>query len=290
MAFLRACLCLLVLGVPLGAPASAAERIVSLGGSVTEILYALGIEDRIVAVDTTSLYPAEATELPQVGYLRQLSAEPILGLEPDLVIGTTDAGPPPVLEQIGSVGTRVVLVEDLPTPEGTVAKIRAVAEAVGEAEKGNALADSVAAEFAALEERLGSLTERPRVLFLLTASGTAPLAAGSETAAQGIIELAGGQNAIVGYSSYKPLSPEAAATLDPDLLLISDHGLAGLGGMEGLAARPDLGLMPAVQDGRVMVMETNLLLGFGPRAPQAAELLARRLHPTLLGQKDSGAQ
>lgn len=286
MAVLRACLCLLLLS----APASAAERIVSLGGSVTEILYALGVGGRIVAVDTTSLYPSVATELPQVGYLRQLSAEPILGLEPDLVVGTTDAGPPPVLEQIASVGTPVVLIEDLPTPEGTVAKIRAVAEAVGEEEKGALLADSVTAEFAVLEERLGGVAERPRVLFLLTASGTAPLAAGDGTAAQGIIELAGGQNAIVGYSSYKPLSPEAAATLDPDWVLISDHGLAGLGGMEGLAARPDLGMMPAVREGRVMVMDANLLLGFGPRAPQAAEALARRLHPTLLGQKDSGAQ
>ncbi len=279
MTLLRA-FCLLLL---LSAPVSAAERIVSLGGSITEILFALGLSDRVVAIDSTSLYPPAVAGLPDVGYLRQLSAEPILSLAPDLVLGTEDAGPAAVIEQIAAVGTPVVLVADVPTPEGVLQKIRAVAAAVGEPAAGEALAEGVAAEFAALESRLADLGDRPAVLFLLSASSGAPLAAGYDTAAEGIIALAGGRNAIEGYGGYKPLSPEVAATIDPALVLISAHGLAMLGGMEALQSRPDLGLMPAVREGRVMVMEANLLLGFGPRAPEAARTLAAALHPALRG-------
>lgn len=260
-------------------PAVAAERIISLGGSVTEILYALGQEEHIVAVDSTSLYPPAAQSLPNVGYLRQLSAEPILSLAPDLVLGTEDAGPKTTLEQIAAIGVPVALIEDQPTVAGVVAKIESVAAAIGQEEAGRALAEKTEAEFAAIAAVLEQSEERPGVLFLLSVADGGAMAAGGDTAADGLIALAGGSNVITGYNGYKPLSPEAAAQLDPAVVIVSAHGLDQFGGLEALAARPDLGLIPAVREGRVLVIDANLLLGFGPRAPEAVRTLAVALHP-----------
>lgn len=265
----------------LAGQAAAAERIVSIGGSVTEILYALGLGDRIIAVDTTSLYPEAALALPKVGYMRTLAAEPIVALAPDLVVTVDHAGPRQVLDQVAAAGFSVVSVSDGYDAPGVIQKIDEVAAAVGEPEAGAALAAKVTADL----DRLAAIVKRapshPSVLFILTASSGAPLAAGTATAADGIIALAGGRNAVQGYEGYKPLSPEAAIDIDPDLVLISQHGLELLGGLDGLVARPDLGLLPAVREGRVMVMDANYLLGFGPRAAAAAAELAQRLHPTL---------
>jgi iron complex transport system substrate-binding protein len=262
-------------------PAAAADRIVSIGGSVTEILFALGLGDRIIATDTTSSYPAEANALPKVGYMRTLAAEPIVSLAPDLVIAVDHAGPRTILDQIAAAGVRLAVVPDEPTAAGVADKIDKVAAAVGIEVRGRELSQGVAIEFARLDAILAQDHARPSVLYILSVSGGAPLAAGQETAAEGVIALAGGRNAVQGYDGYKPLSPEAALTLDPDLVVIASHAVPLLGGLEGLAKRPDLGLIPAVKAGRVVAMDANYLLGFGPRAAQAARELAAQLHPAL---------
>ena len=280
-------LLLLALAAPLAAPwtsAGAAERIVSLGGSITEILYDLGFGDQIIAVDSTSLFPAEAREKPDVGYLRQLAAEPIVALGPTLVIGTEAAGPPVVIEQLEGAGLRLVLAPDEFSVAGALHKIAIVAAAVGRPAEGQALADAVEARFQQLEAKLAPIPARPSVLFLLAASKGAPMAAGQNTAADAMIAIAGGRNAVQGVESYKNLSPEAAIGLDPALVVIAEHALLTLGGIEALQARSDLGLIPAIREGRILVIDANLLLGFGPRSAEGAWELAKRLHPVLLGQ------
>jgi len=257
------------------------DRIVSVGGSITEIVYALGAGDRIVAADTTSVYPAETAELPKVGYMRQIAAEPILALDPDLIIASEDAGPPAVLEQIAAAGVPLTIVVETPDADGVVAKIRQIAAALGRDEEGEALAAETAQNFQSLADVLAPISARPSVLFLLGFADNAPMAAGSNTAADGIIALAGGSNAISGYDGYKPLSPETAATLDPAIVVVSAHSVDMAGGLDALKARPDLGAIPAVQEGRILVMDANYLLGFGPRSPDAARELASQLHPGL---------
>ena len=122
------------------------KRVVVAGGDLTEIVYALHAEDRIVGVDTTSLYPPAARERPDVGYLRQLSAEGILSLSPDLVLTTVSAGPPAVLEQIRSAGTPLEILPETFTAEGVVAKIVGVEKALGLPDQG--LSQAVRADFA----------------------------------------------------------------------------------------------------------------------------------------------
>lgn len=262
--------------------AAAAERIVSIGGSVTEIVYALGAGGAIVAADTTSVHPGATAALPKVGYMRQIAAEPILALKPDLVLVSADAGPASVLEQIAAAGVPVTIVPETPNPAGVIEKIRHVAAAIGRQAAGEALIDEVEQGFETLASALASAHDRPTVLYLLAFTDNAPMAAGSGTAADGIIALAGGSNAVTGYDGYKPLSPEAAAMLDPALVVVSSHGIAMAGGIEAMQNRPDLGAIPAVRQGRILVMDANYLLGFGPRAAQAARDLAARLHPNLV--------
>jgi iron complex transport system substrate-binding protein len=265
-----------------GGASARADGIVSIGGAVTEIVYALGQQDRLLAIDSTSLYPAAAGALPNVGYMRQLSAEPILALGPDLVLAAEDAGPPAAFDQLRDAGVPVVTVPDDYAPGGVLAKIDTVAAALGVEAAGEALRRKVAAELQAVEQAYAQVTQRPRVLFLLTVSKSrTPVAAGRDTSAAGIIALAGGVNAIDAVESYKPLSPEAAVAAAPDVLLIGERSLDLLGGMEGLLSVPEIALTPAGKEGRVVVMDTLLLLGFGPRTGQAVATLGKQLHPSV---------
>jgi iron complex transport system substrate-binding protein len=272
-------LCLLGFAAP--ALADSPERVVSVGGALTEIVYALGAGETLVAVDTTSTYPPAADELPDVGYMRQLAAEPILALEPDLVLLVEDSGPPEVVAQLEAAGVRIERVPDTPTLDGVREKVSRVAVALERPERGETLLAEIEAQRQAVATRLAELETHPRVLFLLSVGQGAPLAAGRETSAAGIVELAGGRNALGDFTGYKPLSPEAAVAAEPDVVLVTERSLGLLGGKQALLARPELAATPAAAEGRLIAMDALLLLGFGPRTPQAMAELAEALHPGL---------
>lgn len=253
------------------------QRVVVAGGDLTEIVYALHAEDRIAGVDTTSLYPPAARERPDVGYLRQLSAEGILSLSPDLVLTTVSAGPPAVLEQIRSAGTPLEILPESFTAEGVVAKIEGVEKALGLPDQG--LSQAVRADFATVADAVAKVPSKPRVLFVLSITNGAPLGGGSHTAADGMIRLAGGTNAVGEVERYKPLSPEAVAAAAPDLVVIASHAVEPNGGVEKIAALPVFAETPAAKAGRIIAMDSLYLLGFGPRTPQAARDLAIAIHP-----------
>ncbi|WP_051432047.1 heme/hemin ABC transporter substrate-binding protein [Rhodovibrio salinarum] len=266
-------------------------HVVSVGGAITEIVYALGAADRLVAVDSTSLYPSAARELPDVGYMRQLSAEPILALAPTLVLAAADAGPETALDQLRTAGVEVIRVPDHVTPDGVVEKVRTVAAALDVGERGADLAKRLERQFQQLEQSLQKVTKSPRVLLLLAVGRGTPMAAGSGTAADGIIALAHGRNAIEGVSGYKPLSREAVVAAQPDVFLTTKRTIAQFGGREQLLARPELAATEAGRAERLVVMDGLLLLGFGPRTPEAAARLAEALHgglemPALTGVSD----
>ena len=128
------------------------SRIVSIGGAVTETIYALGLEGRIVGVDTTSLYPAEALKrAPNVGYMRALSAEGILSLKPSWVIAIDGSGPPAALKLVSDAGVPLTMIHDDPSPDGVAAKIETIGKLLGAEEKAAALANETRARFALVE-------------------------------------------------------------------------------------------------------------------------------------------
>jgi len=263
---------------PLSAAASA-ERIVSVGGGATEIVYALGAGDRLVAVDSTSTWPAAAAALPRVGYMRQLAAEGVLSMRPDVVVATSDAGPAPALAQLRTAGVRVTLLPAERSFDALLESVRLVAAAIGREAAGGQLQARLRAEWAATQAQVAARGGSPRVLFVLAHGGSAgALVSGEGTAADAMIRLAGGRNALAGFSGYKPLTAEAGVTAAPEVILVTAESVAVLGGAEKLLQHPGLALTPAGRAGRVVSFEALYLLGFGPRLPAAVRDLADRIH------------
>ncbi|GGD17125.1 heme/hemin ABC transporter substrate-binding protein [Pyruvatibacter mobilis] len=263
---------------PHAVAAEAPERIISVGGAVTETLFALGLGDRIVAVDSTSLYPAEATALPQVGYLRQLSSEGVLAQRPDMVLLGEGAGPASAVEQITNSGLAVENIAIGWSPESVTTMIRKVGDATGAGDRAGTLADSVAADFAALADAVPQ-EDGPTVLLVISAGAGPLLGAGTHTAAEVAISLAGGRLALPTLEGYKPLSLEPVLAADPDYIIVPSHVVEILGGMDGLRELDVIAETNAGRNGRIIIADSLYLLGFGPRAPQAAADLARIFHP-----------
>ncbi|WP_244645309.1 heme/hemin ABC transporter substrate-binding protein [Salinarimonas ramus] len=264
---------------PGAAFAAEEERLVVAGGVLTEILYALGAQDRIVGVDTTSLHPPRALEEhPDIGYLRALSAEGVLSLAPDRVLATDAAGPADALDLIRQAGVDVEILREEPTEAGVLARIREVGALVEAEEAARALADEVAAGFAALAQARATIEAPVRVLFVLSLQNGRAMVGGAGTSADAIITLAGGENAVSGVDGYKPVTDEAIIAAAPDVILSigrGDHALSP----DDVFALPAFAMTPAAAERRLVTMDGLALLGFGPRTPQAAAELMKILHP-----------
>ncbi|MET4675435.1 MULTISPECIES: heme/hemin ABC transporter substrate-binding protein [unclassified Luteibacter] len=257
--------------------ANAASRIVALGGDVTETLYAIHAEGNLVAVDSTSTWPVAATLLPQVGYVRQLSAEGVLALRPDLIVATHDAGPPTAMAQLREAGVRIASLPASRTPEDIVAKIRGVGALTGHAAEAEALARSVTRTFATLSAAVDAMPQHPRAVFLMSTGQGSPMAAGAETAADRALVLAGARNVATGIDGYKAVSPEALVAMAPDVIVLMQEREAAVGGIAGVLALPGVADTPAGKARRVYFVPGQALLGFGPRTAGEALALQRRL-------------
>ncbi|MCE7998209.1 MAG: ABC transporter substrate-binding protein [Rhodobiaceae bacterium] len=260
------------------AQARSYSRIVSVGGAVTETLFALGLGDKLRAVDTTSTYPAQALQLPKVGYLRQLSAEGVLSMEPDLVLLSSEAGPAAAVDQLKSSGVPVAQVPVGRSVDGLGAMINAVGNATGFSEDARLLAGSVETHFSTLAGALPS-TAKKSVLLILSAGNGPLLGAGANTAASAIIDFAGGALAFPEMEGYKAISMEPVLAADPDWIVLPSHVCEALGGPEGVAKLDIVARTTAGAEGRVAIIDSHYLLGFGPRAPKAAADLATLLYP-----------
>ena len=253
-------------------------RVISLGGSVTEIVAALGAGDLLVARDSTSTYPESITELPDVGYIRALSPEGVLSLTPDLILAEDGAGPAEAVAVLQAGGIPFVVMPNSPTAQGVSDKISAVAAALGREEAGAMLSAQVTAGFAEAKARADAVTEPQTVLFVLTTQGGPIMAGGEESSAAGIIELAGGVNAATGFSGYKPITDEAVIAAAPDVILMMDREGDLAISNDDILSNPALASTPAAKSGRIIRMDGMLLLGFGPRTPKAALALNTALY------------
>lgn len=254
--------------------APARPRIVSVGGALTEIVYALQAQADLVGVDTTSLFPEAAQKLPSVGYARTLSAEGVLALAPTRVIATEDAGPPGVIRQLVSAGVDVSVLPARHRFEGLCERVQRVGELTGRGAEARALQQSLVQQWARVQAQVaGRAGKPPRVLFVLAHAPNQIMVAGADTSAQAMLDYVGARNVISGFSGYKPLTPEAVIAAQPELVLLTDQGLSAAGGVDGILRLPGLAHTPAGQQRRVLALEAMFLLGFGPRLPAAVAAL-----------------
>ena len=259
------------------------QRWVSSGGALSEWVVVLGGERKLVGVDTTSRHPASLTKLPSVGYQRQLAAEGILALRPDLLLGSEEMGPPPVLEQLAAAG---VHIERL-TARAELHSLQANLQRLGQL-----LGDEVVAQraFADYQARLQTQQqwveqaqrsqEAPGVLLLLGHAGGSPLVGGVDTAADWLINRAGGRN-LASHDGYKALSSEALLALDPQVVVVADRALEGDAARQALLQQnPALASTRAAREGRLLALDPTLLVGgLGPRVPDGLAMLAAGFYP-----------
>ncbi|MEK6669294.1 MAG: ABC transporter substrate-binding protein [Pseudomonadota bacterium] len=253
-------------------------RIVSVHGSLTEVVYLLDAQDQLVGTDTTSTHPQAAAHTPKVGYLRQLSAEGLLALRPQAVLGTDEAGPPIVLQQLAQAGVPLRLVQIHHRFQDVLDKVQLVGTVTQRTAAAQALSAQLQTQWAATRRRVQrSLPQAaPRVLFIM-AHGGAPMAAGSGTAAQAVIELVGARNALEGVRGFRPMNAESVAQARPDWVLTTHESVAATGGLARFWEQPGLAQTPANRRQRLISLDAMALLGFGPRLPATLDDLQRQL-------------
>lgn len=258
-----------------------ASRIITIGGSVTEIVFALGAGERVVARDSSSLYPLAVEDLASVGYIRRLSAEPVLALEPTLIITTEDVGPPEAVEQLEAAGVTMLIVPTAESIEGVIAKVEIIAQALDLQAAGAEIIETIQADYAAAQDLQTEMTTEPRVMFIYARGAGAVSVAGTNTGAETMIEMSGGANAVTAFEGYQPITAEAVVTAAPDVIMLMTRGLESLGGVDGLLEQPGIAQTPAGENRRVVAMDDLYLLGFSTRTGTAVLDLTYLLHEEL---------
>jgi iron complex transport system substrate-binding protein len=261
-------------------------RIVSIGGAITEILYALGFEDRVAGVDSTSLYPTQALrEKANVGYMRQLSAEGVLGLNPSLVLAMQGSGPRETIAILEAAKVPLVMVPETFTEQGLIDKIKLVGHAMGADLRAECLTKVVAGDLAQMRELRAKVTKPVRVMFVMSMLNGRAMAAGHKTAANEIINLSGAVNAIDSFEGYKIINDEAIVAAKPDVVLSIQRSRDSLDA-DAVYAHPAFAMTPVAANKAFISMDGLYLLGFGPRTAAAARDLSVKLYPALASQAE----
>ncbi len=246
----------------------APSALVTIGGSVTEIVYALGAGDAVIGRDTTSTYPPEALALPDIGYMRQLSPEGILSVNPSAIISIEGAGPPETMEVMEKADVDLAFVPEDYSRDGIIEKVTTIGTLLGLEEKARTLAGEIAAELDPILAKNAARTpdERKSAIFILSLRGGKVMGSGTGTAANGVIEAAGLENAFGDFAGYKTLSDEAVIEAAPDVILLMD-GAAGnhVPKNEDVAAQPALALTPAGEAMAIYRIDPVGMMNFGPR-------------------------
>lgn len=254
------------------------SRIVSIGGAVTEVLYALGVADKIVAVDSTSSFPDATKSKSNVGYMRALAPEGVLKVGPTLILAIEGSGPAEAVEILERASVPFVVVPEAKDAEGVLRKIRFIAEVAGVPAEGEKLANAVREDFTALGNALKGVKQHRKAAFILAMGSGSPIVGGTGTSADALFKLADVDNALSTVNGFKPASDEAMIVAAPDAVVVMserDHALSP----EKLFSMPSLASSPAAKTRNLIGLPGLYLLGFGPRTAHAARDLAAALYP-----------
>ena len=254
------------------------ERIVTIGGSITEIVYSLGGGKKIVGSDTSSVYPEAAKKTAKVGYWMRLSSEGILSLKPDLILASSQSKQPNVYAQLRDAGVKVVKIDDRPSVEGAIFKIQQIAKTIGKTRQSKRIINRIKKKAIQIKKRVAKKKGHPKILFIYARGTRTVMVGGVDSSADSMIVLTGGKNAASAVRGFKPIDPEWVIKASPDIVLMLDGGVQSLGGPKGVWSLPGVALTPAGKNKRLIQMDDLLLLGFGPRLGEALEQLHKKVH------------
>lgn len=259
------------------------ERWVIAGGSITELVYAIGAGNKVVGVDETTSYPEQTQALPHIGYWKQLSTEGILSLRPSTFVTWDDAEPKMVLRQLAQHNVKVISLPRTPaTFELMLKNIRTLAISLDKQKEAEALIDSLQSRLAEINAKNNQIKQKVKVMFFLSPGGGIPQVAGKTSVADAILHLAGGEN-IATHENYRIYSAEAIIAANPELIVITTQSQKtqadGLRAFEGLASVPGVSMTQAWKNQRIIEIDQSLILGMGPRIVDAVELLHQQFYP-----------
>lgn len=262
---------LLAAGLAGPAPAQAAPRTLVIGGTIAEIVVALGAEDQLVGRDSTSTVPESLLALPDIGPMVQISAEGALALAPELVLADPGTNPPSAVEVLKAAGVDYRIIPRVLSAEGVVERIATTAEILGREAEGARLIEKLRADLDEAAARTADLADEARipVLAVISLQGGKIMTGGEGATVDSLIRLAGGRNAGHGVSGYKVITDEAVVAAAPEVILISADAGGPYATRDEVLAHPALAQTPAAQAGRIVPMEGLLLLGFGLRTGEA---------------------
>ncbi|MFE2941339.1 hemin ABC transporter substrate-binding protein [Streptomyces sp. NPDC059255] len=259
------------------------DRIVPLTGSLSEIVFTLGLGKRVVARDITATFE-QAAKLPVVTRAHDVSAEGVLSLRPTLVLADTTTGPAEAIGQIRAAGIPLLVVAPAKSLGDVGRRIDAVAGALGATAAGTELKERTERRIAAVRKDIPAREggREPRVAFLyLRGSASVYLLGGADSGASSLLEAAGAVDA--GKESgltkdFTPITSEALAKAAPDAILVMTKGLASVDGVDGLVKIPGVAETPAGMDRRVISVEDGVLLNYGPRTDEVLKSIVEQLY------------
>lgn len=260
------------------------DRIVPLTGSLSEIVFTLGLGKHVVARDITATFE-QAAQLPVVTRAHDVSAESVLSLRPTLVIADTTTGPAEAVDQIRAAGVPLLVVKPAKSLADVGPRIDTVAAALGVKAAGTALKERTERRIAAVRKDIPARGKdgSPRVAFLyLRGSASVYLLGGAESGASSLLEAAGAVDA--GKASglrkdFTAITSEALAKAAPDAILVMTKGLESVGGPDGLVKIPGVAETPAGMDRRIVSVDDGVLLNYGPRTDEVLRSVVDQLYP-----------
>lgn len=254
------------------------SKIITIGGSISETVYALGKGELVIATDASTTFPPAVFKLPRVPYVRNLTSEGILSLGPTLILSSDDANPVSAVQQIRDAEVDMLLIEEEESLEGVINKLEIIGNILSEKEKANEIIEENKSNYALAKELRGTFPTKPTVMFVLAVrGGNSFMIGGKNTGASSMIELAGGKNAFDSFEGYKTATMESILAANPDFILVMQSRFEEIAA--GAKNTPGVNITTAVQKNQIIGMDGNLLLGFGPRFGSAILDLMKLIHP-----------
>jgi len=254
---------------------AAETRYISAGGSITEIMYELGLGDQVIAVDSSSYYPPEAFAKPHVGYFRRLSAEGVLSTNPTHLIASNGAGPDEALQQIKNAGVEVkVFKQEIYTLDSWKEYLLEVGLYFDATEQAQDIIDEVVIKLSSMKNSNAKKTG----IFLMDVGDRGPVAAGQNTVPNMLMNLAHINNIVNEFEGFKPYSTEQLIKIKPDVIIMPSHVVERMGGEEQICQNMTIAMTTADQGCDILVLDALLALGFGTRIDDAVETLVNHEH------------
>ncbi|MFC5626482.1 heme/hemin ABC transporter substrate-binding protein [Algoriphagus winogradskyi] len=254
---------------------TAERKIITAGGTITEVVDALGYGDLIIATDITSTFPASMQDLPSIGYRNQIKAEGILALGPDLVLIEEGYLNPDVVTQLKAAQVNIEVFTKPTTVEGTKKLVTELATFFEEEDKGKEVNAAIDADIAALNSYLESEESKPKAIFVMARGPETVFIAGDKTFAAEMFELAEIEGTATGFDEFAPMTPESLVSMNPEYLVFFESGIQSVGGKDGLIAIQGIDQTTAFKENQIVALDGQYLSGFGPRVGKAALELAK---------------